>query len=77
MISADGHVICDNQTYYPEALDPKNAHLIAAAPELLEALKVAREYAAMTEVHHFNFAVVKADLGAIDAAIAKATGGAA
>lgn len=36
--SAGGDVICDNETYYPKALDPCNASLIAAAPDLLEAL---------------------------------------
>lgn len=38
VVTGDGEVICDNQTYYPQALDPRNAALIAAAPELLEAL---------------------------------------
>lgn len=38
VVAGDGEVICDNQTYYPQALDPRNARLIAAAPELLEAL---------------------------------------
>jgi len=33
-----GETICNNETYYPHALDEKNAALIAAAPELLEAL---------------------------------------
>lgn len=32
---AEGEVICDNETYYPKAIDPRNANLIASAPELL------------------------------------------
>jgi len=37
--SDDGEIIADNEPYYPEPLDPKHAHLIAAAPSLLENLK--------------------------------------
>lgn len=39
VVAADGSVICDNAHYYPQELDEKNAALIAAAPELLEALE--------------------------------------
>jgi hypothetical protein len=39
VVAADGTVIADNQTYYPHALDPANAALIAAAPDLLQALE--------------------------------------
>jgi len=35
VVAASGKVICDNESYF----DPCNAHLIAAAPMLLEACK--------------------------------------
>ncbi len=47
-----------------------NAQLIAAAPELLEALQIARDYAAFANAE-------PDDLALIDAALTKATGGAA
>lgn len=37
--AADGTTVADNEPHYPQALDPCNGHLIAAAPELLEALE--------------------------------------
>lgn len=43
IVSADGETIACNEPYYPTALDTKNAHLIAAAPCLLEALEAAIE----------------------------------
>lgn len=56
-----------------------NARLIAAAPELLEALKTAREYVqaahgSMSGAMGHNDTIVKPDLDAIDTAIAKAEG---
>lgn len=39
IIAADGTTVACNQTYYPTALEPRNAAVIAAAPEMLEALK--------------------------------------
>ncbi len=39
VVAANGEVIADNAHYYAASLDPANARLIAAAPELLEALK--------------------------------------
>lgn len=39
VVSADGTVIASDETYYPAALDPKNASLIAAAPDLLDAVR--------------------------------------
>lgn len=38
VVGSNDEVICDNEAYYPHALDEKNAHLIAAAPEMLKAL---------------------------------------
>lgn len=39
VVGANGETICDNQTYYPHPVSLPDARLIAAAPELLEALK--------------------------------------
>jgi hypothetical protein len=39
VVNAEGETIADNQTYYPQALAEKNAHLVAAAPEMYEALE--------------------------------------
>ncbi len=39
VVGANGDTICDNQTYYPHAVSLPDARLIAAAPELLEALR--------------------------------------
>lgn len=39
IVAANDEVVADNQTYYPQELDPEIAPLIAAAPELLEALQ--------------------------------------
>ena len=44
-----GRVICCNEPYYPTALDPKHAHLIAAAPALLEAVKLHVAYEALPQ----------------------------
>ena len=41
VVAADGTKIADDETYYPAPLDPRNAHLIAAAPDLLAALELA------------------------------------
>lgn len=43
IVDQDGKVIADNEPYYPTALNPQHAHLIAAAPAMLEALKALRE----------------------------------
>lgn len=37
--ASDGEIICDNERYYPQPLNPENANLIAAAPDLLAAIK--------------------------------------
>lgn len=41
---ADGDTVCDSADYYPARLNPLNAHLIAAAPDLYEALCVMIKY---------------------------------
>lgn len=38
VVGEDGEVICDNEPYYPHAINPKHAHLIAASPDMLEVL---------------------------------------
>lgn len=45
VVGSDGEVVCDNAHYYPQGLDPKNANLIAAAPDLLAALVPFLEFA--------------------------------
>ncbi len=45
VVAADGSVVVDNCDYYSAALNPKNAHLIAASPCLLEALQLLIMYA--------------------------------
>jgi hypothetical protein len=39
VLDANGLPVACNNTYYPTSLDPDNAALIAAAPELLEACR--------------------------------------
>jgi len=67
---ADGETICDNFPYYPHPVSPANARLIAAAPDLLEALELlVRKYGEHEDG-------TPKDLNAYDiacAAIAKAT----
>lgn len=41
IVASDGETVADNQTYYPHALDAKNASLIAAAPDLLRVAELA------------------------------------
>ena len=38
VVAEDGTVVCCNERYYPTAVEPCNARLIAAAPDMLEAL---------------------------------------
>lgn len=67
----DGMVVCSRNPYESKAAEfEANARLIAAAPELLAALELAR--AILVEVEHY-----RADghsVAIIDAAIAKAEG---
>jgi len=39
-----GVVICDNEPYYPQALDPQNADIIAASHDMLTALEEVKVY---------------------------------
>lgn len=64
-----------------EAQMAANAHLIAAAPELLEALRIAREFMSIASDWNFHEAEINGEmrstydwLEVVDAAIAKATG---
>lgn len=41
VVDATGDTVCDNETHYPHSVDPDNAPLIAAAPELLAACEFA------------------------------------
>lgn len=65
IVAADGTVIANNQKYYPEPLDPKNAYVQAAAPEMLEALYQVRRFADRNGIFIPT---------AVDAAIERATG---
>ena len=64
LIGADETIVCD--AFEP---NPQDARLIAAAPDLLEALKVARGY-----VEEHACGKPHEDLSIVDAAIAKAEG---
>lgn len=51
VLDEKGNVVCDNMEFYPAPLDPRNAPLISAAPDLLEALKAVtghEDYMGMT-----------------------------
>lgn len=75
VVSSTGTVICDNAQYYSCSLDPNNARLIAAAPELLEVATDLLNYAEMyldlcdNDSPHAELAIRSAT-----AVIAKATG---
>ena len=45
VLDANNEIVCDSRHYYPERLDERNANVIAAAPELLDALLKAIKYA--------------------------------
>ena len=80
LLGKDGYGIlsCDGDANSPQSLGASgeaNARLIAAAPELLEALQMARTY--MKYPRDASDALVTAHnkaIYAVDAAIAKATG---
>lgn len=72
LVGPEGHSIC---TYHvsqkSEAIDLANARLIAAAPELLAALELARD--TLSAMHHNDIRVsFNEELDTIDNAIAKA-----
>lgn len=71
------HVLRDREN----AESWSNARLIAAAPELLEALRIAREFMSIASDWNFHEAEINGEmrstydwLAVVDAAIAKATG---
>lgn len=70
VVSADGRTICDNEPYYPMAVNEHDAALIAAAPALLAALE------AMVNMDDWAGDDIAADstLGRALAAIAQARG---
>lgn len=75
IVGANGDIVCDNQTYYPHAIDKKNARLIAAAPELLEALVRLMPSAEDNTAGYGGEPDEDEDILFARAAIAKATGG--
>lgn len=76
VVDEDGGVICDNEPYYPHALDPEHAKLIAAAPDLLEALRnLATEVRHLLKVHpEMDGGLYRQRLSDAEVAIAKAEG---
>lgn len=69
VVAADGTEICNNETYYPVALKPENASLIAAAPELLAALKEMHSSFSAYQIYGHQADAIDA----AEAAITKAT----
>lgn len=45
VVAANGEIVCDNQTYYPQKVTKANARLIAAAPEMWETLEAVERWA--------------------------------
>lgn len=74
VVTASGDTVCCNTSFYPTALDPEYADLIAAAPELLEALRGAVEWMACVEGHLRDGQPFRRNLADYQAAIAKAEG---
>lgn len=79
VVGADGTVICDDNAFYPAALDPKNANLLASAPELLEALEETAQalaFRATGDETEFADGILDCDtlFRKVRAAIAKAKG---
>lgn len=66
---ADNSAGCVNPAAFAEE-DPANAHLIATAPEMYEALRDAR----LCLIYEFGTSVYETNFPKIDAAIAKAEG---
>lgn len=73
VVGADGNVICDNCEYYPAPMDLKNAALISAAPDLLEALDKIMDLGIVEE--QLDWPELAEALAAAGLAIAKARGG--
>jgi hypothetical protein len=74
ILADDGETIACDTKYYPTALDPKNAYIIAAAPDLLEALQIIVGKLYMDDYGHMLINLKSEDEEKIKAAIAKATG---
>lgn len=68
VIGSNGQTVCDSESYYPAPVEPEDAKLIAAAPELLECLIELRQWISQ-EIAHPN-----SPCGRADTAIAKALG---
>lgn len=59
VISADGETICDNASYYPHPVLEQDANLIAAAPEMLDALRLAIEWMEFEHIRDKLYSVVE------------------
>ena len=71
-LTLPGAIEEDSKEYYggcliAESISPNNIHLIAAAPDLYEALKIAKRY-----LKHLEFEMLDIDIKTIDEALKKA-----
>ena len=69
-----GETICDDEDYYPQKLDPDNADIIAASPELLDVVKLFCDYFTDYDIRWEEKPDLKTIYDTANAVIAKAEG---